>query len=59
MKCKGERANLRISQENVHTVLSILLVLALSLKNELFQNVVVPGDDAVRDAHKQSGNDRD
>ena len=41
-------SHVRVGHENVHTVLRILLVLALRLKHESLEDVIVPRDHAVR-----------
>ncbi len=45
-----EMGNLRVGHEDVHTVLSILFVVAFCLKDELFEDAVIPRNDAKRDA---------
>lgn len=42
--------NLRVGHEDVDTVLSILLVVSLRLKDELFEDAVIPCNDAGRKA---------
>ena len=37
-------ARLRVCHENVHAVLSVLLIFALCLQHETFEDVIVPRD---------------